>query len=103
VLWHTLSRWHSWFTWGFLLTLGMIVTVPPRTSPPPSERVLTDMRRRLQSGEWEPNSALPTVAELAAHYEVGHGTVSRAIRQLAAEGLVHTVPKYGVFAGQGPE
>jgi DNA-binding GntR family transcriptional regulator len=69
----------------------------------PHQRVKADLRRRLQAGEWEAGTALPSTEELARHYEVAKGTVTRALRDLAAEGLVHTVPRWGVFSGPAPD
>ena len=34
-----------------------------------------------------------------AGYNCGHGTITRVLRKLADEGLVHAVPRWGVFAG----
>ena len=77
--------------------------MPERESIRPYERVLTDMRRRLAAGEWAPGSALPSVAALATHYGVGHGTITRVVRTLVADGLVHTVHRWGIFAGPAPD
>ena len=71
----------------------------PRTAERPSRRVEEDLRRRLAAGEWAQGQALPTTATLAEHYGCGHGTITRVLRKLAAEGLVHAVPRWGVFAG----
>jgi len=76
--------------------------VPERESIRPYERVLADMRRRLAAGEWAEGTALPSVAALAAHYRVGHGTITRVVRTLVADGLVHTVRRWGIFAGPAP-
>jgi GntR family transcriptional regulator len=68
-----------------------------RTEERPGERVAADLRRRMSEGEWASGDALPTVAELAASYQVGKATVTRVLRVLAAEGLVRTVPRWGTF------
>lgn len=73
-----------------------------RTAERPSARVENDLRRRLAAGEWAPGEALPTTAQLAAHYQVGHGTITRVLRTLAADNLIHAIPRWGVFAGPGP-
>lgn len=73
-----------------------------RTAERPSARVENDLRRRLADGEWAAGEALPTTAQLAAHYQVGHGTITRVLRTLAADNLVHAVPRWGVFAGPAP-
>lgn len=73
----------------------------PRTAERPSRRVEEDLRRRLAADEWAEGQALPTTSALAEHYGCGHGTITRVLRKLAAEGLVHAVPRWGVFAGPG--
>ena len=56
-----------------------------------------DLRRRIAAGEWQVDEALPTVADLAGHYQVSRSTAARALRTLAAEGLVRIVPRWGTF------
>jgi DNA-binding GntR family transcriptional regulator len=75
----------------------MIMAMPPRTPRRPSEQVADDLRRRIAADEWATDEALPSVATLAKHYEVSPSTISRALRTLAGEGLVVTVPRWGVF------
>jgi DNA-binding GntR family transcriptional regulator len=69
----------------------------PRSYERPRERVIADVRRRIEDGEWEPGEALPTVAALADHYDVAGATVAKALRALADEGLVRIVPRWGTF------
>lgn len=71
--------------------------MPPRTPELPSDRVAGDLRGRLNSGEWKSGEMLPPVAQLAEHYRVSRGAVSRALRILADEGLVRIVPRWGTF------
>lgn len=63
----------------------------------PNEVIEADLRRRLESGEWEVGSALPTLVELADHYHASRGTVARVMRKLDAAGLVRVVPRWGYF------
>ncbi|MBO0807966.1 MAG: winged helix-turn-helix transcriptional regulator [Actinobacteria bacterium] len=69
----------------------------PRGPQRPYETVAADLRRRIDAGEWATDEALPTTAALADHYQVSQSTVTRAVRALAAEGLVRTVPRWGTF------
>jgi DNA-binding GntR family transcriptional regulator len=55
------------------------------------------VRRRIAAGEWQQGEALPTVAALSDHYGVSRTTVTRALRGLAAEGLITIVPRWGTF------
>ena len=63
----------------------------------PSETVAADLPRRIAADEWEADEALPTTAALAKHYHVSQSTITRLLRNLAAEGLVRTVPRWGTF------
>lgn len=63
----------------------------------PFETVAADLRRRIAADEWEVDEALPTTAALAEHYHVSQSTITRVLRNLAAEGLVRTVPRWGTF------
>ncbi len=69
----------------------------PRGPERPYEIVAGDLRRRIAAGEWQQGEALPTVAALAAHYDVSKATVTRTLRILADEGLVRVVPRWGTF------
>jgi len=71
--------------------------MPDRTEELPSDRVATDLRRRIAAGEWDHGQALPATAALAEQYGVSRGAVSRALRLLADEGLVRIVPRWGTF------
>jgi len=55
------------------------------------------LRRRIDAGEWESGEALPPVATLAGEYGVSRGSVARALRALADDGLVRVVPRWGTF------
>jgi DNA-binding GntR family transcriptional regulator len=63
----------------------------------PFETVAADLRRRIAADEWDVDEALPTTAALAEHYHVSQSTITRVLRNLAAEGLVRTVPRWGTF------
>jgi DNA-binding GntR family transcriptional regulator len=71
--------------------------MPPRGPELPSRRVEDDLRRRCSADEWEPGERLPAVAELAEHYGVARNTVMKALRRLADDGLVESVPNWGTF------
>jgi GntR family transcriptional regulator len=62
-----------------------------RHSPvPPYQQVAADLRARIASGELAPGSRLPAYASLAHHYDVGMGTITRAVGLLRDAGLVET-------------
>lgn len=65
--------------------------------PPRYRRVATDLRARIEAGEWELDGQLPTKPELAGHYGVSPGTLDRAIAELRDLGLVETVQGAGMY------
>ena len=72
----------------------------PRGPRPPYLAVADALRERIDSGEWLPGKALPTVAALAEAYHVSSSTAGRAIRVLAGEGKVTTVKGWGTFVAE---
>jgi GntR family transcriptional regulator, transcriptional repressor for pyruvate dehydrogenase complex len=59
----------------------------------PAHEIVADaLRRRIALAGYEPGELLPTERELAATLGIGRATLRRALRRLAAEGLVSTVP-----------
>jgi DNA-binding GntR family transcriptional regulator len=67
---------------------------------PPSVQVADLLRARIESGEWGPGEALPSIVALAAEYRVTTNTVQKGLRILKAEGLVTSVPGYGTFVAE---
>ncbi|WP_432050337.1 GntR family transcriptional regulator [Verrucosispora sp. NA02020] len=51
-------------------------------------QLAAELRARIAAGEYAPGSLLPSETRLAQEYEVGRGTVRRAVGLLRAEGLV---------------
>lgn len=70
----------------------------PRDPELPSARVLADIRRRLQAGEWQPGEQLPATRALAEEYGVSSRTVVKVLALLADDGLVRVVASWGTFA-----
>jgi DNA-binding GntR family transcriptional regulator len=52
------------------------------------ERIVADLQRRLDAGEFGSADPLPSEAMLMAKYRVSRNTVRRAYRQLAEDGAV---------------
>ncbi len=59
------------------------------------EIVADALRRRIALGGYEPGEILPAERELAATLRIGRAALRTALRQLAAEGLVSTLPGRG--------
>lgn len=64
---------------------------------PPWRRVADDLRRRIQSGEWPPGAALPSLSALADEYGVSTSTAGKATRALVDEGLAESARGWGTF------
>ncbi len=72
--------------------------VSPETMAPPYQRVKHFLKEGLAAGRWPPGALMPSEAELTAEFSVSRMTVSRAIRELQAEGLVQRAQGVGTFA-----
>jgi GntR family transcriptional regulator, transcriptional repressor for pyruvate dehydrogenase complex len=59
------------------------------------EIVADALRRRIALGGYEPGETLPAERELAATLRIGRTALRTALRQLAEEGLVSTLPGRG--------
>ncbi|MFP8944676.1 GntR family transcriptional regulator [Streptomyces fenghuangensis] len=58
----------------------------------PYQRLAAALRRRLAAAEWLPGSRFPSIAALAADYDVDRGVVQRAIAVLRRERLLDGRP-----------
>ncbi|MGC4087228.1 MAG: TetR/AcrR family transcriptional regulator C-terminal domain-containing protein [Polyangiaceae bacterium] len=69
---------------------------------PPYQRIVLALRRRIDNGELPAGARLPSTRELAREWGVALATAAHALRELAAQGLVHTAPRQGtVVASSG--
>jgi GntR family histidine utilization transcriptional repressor len=66
----------------------------------PYTRVKEHLKAGLSQARWRPGELMPSEAELVAHFDVSRMTVNRALRELAAEGLVNRVQGVGTFAAE---
>ena len=75
---------------------------PGRRSHPadaaPFQRVKAYLKTLLARGHWAAGDLMPSEAELVQQFQVSRMTVSRALRELQAEGLVSRVQGVGTFA-----
>lgn len=77
------------------------VSTVERNSPMPAwAQVMRDVRRRIEEGELESGSRMPTENELAISYGVSRITIRQALADLAAEGLVDRRQGTGTFVAQ---
>ena len=75
---------------------------PAATSTPvgqaPYARVKDHLKTGLSIGRWTPGTLMPSESELVSQFQVSRMTVTRALRELQAEGLVSRVQGVGTFA-----
>jgi GntR family histidine utilization transcriptional repressor len=64
----------------------------------PYARVKAYLMQGLSGGRWPPETLMPSESELVAQFGVSRMTVTRALRELQAEGLVHRVQGLGTYA-----
>jgi GntR family transcriptional regulator len=76
----------------------MPIKIDLRSREPSYLQLAAILRGRIESGEIRPEGALPSITFLVQETGLAVGTVRKAIKVLADEGLVVTVPGRGSFA-----
>lgn len=71
--------------------------IDPLAPVPPYRQIAAILARRIEAGEYEPDTRIPTEAELVEAFEVARTTVRRAVGVLRDDGLVYTVPQRGTY------
>lgn len=69
---------------------------------PLHRRIAGDIERRIATGEWRPGFRIPIEAELTAEYGCARMTVSRALSDLAARGLIVRRRRAGTVVAHPP-
>lgn len=67
---------------------------------PAYEQVKEWIRQHIASGEWRPGDMVPSEAALMSRFSISRMTANRALRELAAEGLVTRVQGSGTRVAQ---
>jgi GntR family transcriptional regulator, histidine utilization repressor len=70
----------------------------PKAPEAPYARVKRFLKKELARGRWPPGALMPSEAELVSQFDVSRMTVTRALRELQAEGLVDRLQGVGTFA-----
>ena len=71
--------------------------IDPIAPLPPYRQIAGILRRRIESGQYPPDTRIPTESELMEMFEVARTTARRAIAALREEGLIYTVPQRGSY------
>jgi DNA-binding GntR family transcriptional regulator len=71
--------------------------IDPLGPLPPYRQIAAILRRRIESGQYPPDTRIPTESELMDAFEVARTTARRAIAALREEGLIYTVPQRGSY------
>ncbi|MBV0893069.1 UTRA domain-containing protein [Paracoccus sp. Z118] len=64
------------------------------------ERILTELRDRITSGEWQPGFQLPFETQLAESHGVSRMTMNKVLAQLTREGFLVRRRKLGTFVAR---
>ncbi|GJF29949.1 GntR family transcriptional regulator [Kitasatospora sp. NE20-6] len=79
------------------------VTIPRAGVPAPKyQRLAADLRRRIESGEWQGGAQLPVETELEHHYGVARNTVRLAVDVLVNEGRLIRLQGKGTYLKHQP-
>jgi DNA-binding GntR family transcriptional regulator len=76
---------------------GRIDRIDPIAPVPPYRQIAEIIRRRIESGQYGPDTRIPTESEIVEEFEVARTTARRAVSVLRDEGLVYTVPNRGSY------
>ena len=71
--------------------------IDPQAPEPAYEQLAAIIRARIEDGTYPPRARIPSITEIVGETGLAIGTVRKAIRVLASEGLVVTVPGHGTF------
>ena len=67
---------------------------------PPYLQIAAVIKRGILSGQYPPDTRIPTESELVETYEVARSTARRAVAALREEGLVYTVQARGTYVAR---
>jgi GntR family histidine utilization transcriptional repressor len=77
-----------------------MLAVMAKEEVPAYEQVKSWIRQHIASGEWRPGAAVPSEAALMEQFAISRMTANRALRELAAEGLVERQQGSGTRVAQ---
>lgn len=81
----------------FLIQLIQIVREMPVTKPSVYQRIVDDLKQKIELGLYAEDERLLSCRELAVELGINPNTVQRAYSTLESEGYLYTLPKKGVY------
>ena len=75
----------------------MTILIDNRSGLPIYEQIVTQLREQILSGVLGEDEALPSIRDLARDLRISVITTKRAYEELAAAGLIYTLPGKGSF------
>ncbi|TYC07311.1 GntR family transcriptional regulator [Actinomadura syzygii] len=80
----------------------MVVMSSLEFEPPKYARVVLELRRRIENGDYPPGSLLPSESQLVREFAVGRTTVVRALQMLQQDGWITREHGRGSFVKGRP-
>lgn len=74
--------------------------IDPLAPVPPYRQIAEILKQRIASGQYPPDTRIPTESELVEAFEVARTTARRAVAVLRDEGLVYTVAQRGTYVAK---
>lgn len=74
-----------------------------RNTQPLYLRIHSNLKKRLEAGEWGLGAMLPSENELCEYYSISRGTMRQVLAELEKEGLIRRERGRGTFVNFGPQ
>ena len=75
----------------------MTILIDNKSGAPIYEQIVSQLREQIFSGTLEEDAPLPSIRDLARDLRISVITTKRAYEELAAAGLIYTLPGKGSF------
>ena len=75
----------------------MTILIDNKSGEPIYEQIVSQLREQIFSGALEEDAPLPSIRDLARDLRISVITTKRAYEELAAAGLIYTLPGKGSF------
>ena len=75
----------------------MTILIDNKSGQPIYEQIVSQLREQIYSGALAEDEALPSIRDLARDLRISVITTKRAYEELAAAGLIYTLPGKGSF------